>query len=260
MKKVLVALLLILGVGLIGNAQDRTLFSHEKFIHRGDTLNYRMLLPENFDASQKYPVVVFLHGAGERGNDNEAQLVHGSKLFLEPANRKNFPAIVIFPQCPKDSYWANVKFKDPVSGSRFDFQEGGEPTRPMKLIQKLLKEVRSKRYADKNRFYVAGLSMGGMGTYEILRRQPKFFAAAIAICGGDNVSNVAKYKKVPLWVFHGAKDNVVLPIESERVVNERAKLGYPAKFTLYPEANHNSWDPAFAEPEFLNWLFSHERK
>jgi predicted peptidase len=101
--------------------------------------------------------------------------------------------------------------------------------------------------------------MGGMGTFEILRRKPKAFAAAFAICGGDHVENVKKYKNVPLWIFHGGKDTTVPLSKSEAVVNELKRLNRPAKFTVYPEAGHNSWDPAFAEPEFLSWIFSHKR-
>lgn len=92
-------------------AQDISLFEKHLFIQNGDTLPYRLLLPENYDASKKYPLVFFLHGAGERGNDNEKQLVHGAKLFLKEENRKRFPAIIVFPQCPANSFWSNVQFK-----------------------------------------------------------------------------------------------------------------------------------------------------
>lgn len=258
MKNIL-AFAVFLSLVVSAKGQDKTLFSREVLIKGHDSLHYRMLLPENFDAARKYPVLLFLHGAGERGNDNEAQLTHGAKLFLDKKVRQDFPAIVIFPQCPKNDYWSNVKFKDPKTGSRFDFQAGGEPTRPMKLVMELMRDLKKRKFTDNDRIYVGGLSMGGMGTFEILRRKPKLFAAAIAICGGDNAANVRKYRKVPIWVFHGGKDDVVLPAESERVVSELKKLGSEVKYTLYPNANHNSWDPAFAEPELLPWLFSQKR-
>lgn len=252
----LIILALLMQTSLM--AQDKPEYSKEAFIKGSDTLLYRLLLPENFDPAKKYPVLFFLHGAGERGNNNEAQLTHGSKLFQSERMRKDFPAIVVFPQCPANDYWSNVQFKD--TGDRFAFQKGGEPRKAMELLIDLVGNFRSMKYTDNDRFYVGGLSMGGMGTLEILRRKPRVFAAAFAICGGDNVENAKKYKKVPLWFFHGEKDNVV-PVEKTKVVvAELQRLNAPeVKMTLYPEANHNSWDAAFAEPELLPWLFSHKR-
>lgn len=237
-------------------AQDS--FEARTYVVGNDTLQYRILMPEAFDPQKEYPVVFFLHGAGERGSDNQAQLVHGSKLFLDSNNRQKFPAIVIFPQCPTNSYWSNVTFPM-IDGKRtFKFGKGGQPTLPMKLLIGLVKDMEEQPYVDDDRFYVGGLSMGGMGTFEILRRMRGDFAAAFAICGGDDPANARKYRKTPLWIFHGAKDDVVLPAYSEAVVQALKKKGADVRFTLYPEANHNSWDNAFAEPELLPWLFSHE--
>jgi predicted peptidase len=259
MRKLLAIALLLFISAHYSTAQDKTLFSKEQFIRGGDTLRYRMLLPENFDANKKYPVLFFLHGAGERGNDNEAQLVHGSKLFLNSENRENFPAIIIFPQCPQNDYWSNVIKGDANSAERFSFQKGGKAGKSMSMLMALAAKMKSEKFTDNDRFYVGGLSMGAMGTFEILRRKPNLFASAFAICGGDHVENVKKYKHVPLWVFHGAKDNVVPIQKSEIVVNELKRLAADVKFTVYPDANHNSWDAAFAEPDFLSWIFSFRR-
>lgn len=257
MKKLLsIALLLMVNLAY---SQDKSLFTIELFIKGNDTLKYRMLLPENFDAEKQYPVLFFLHGAGERGNDNEAQLVHGSKLFLNAENRKNFPAIIIFPQCPQNDYWSNVKINNANTTDRFSFQKGGKPNKAMSLLMALVSKIKSEKFSDNDRFYVGGLSMGAMGTFELLRRKPNVFASAFAICGGDHVENVKKYKHMPLWVFHGGKDNVVPIQKSEIVVNELKRLGADVKFSIYPDANHNSWDPAFAEPDFLSWIFSFRR-
>jgi len=259
MKKSFPFFLLAFFMLQVSLAQDKTLFTKEQFIKGGDTLQYRMLLPENFDPAKEYPVLFFLHGSGERGSDNEAQLFHGSKLFLKPEVRKDFPAIVIFPQCPKNDFWANVKFGDGKSTERFGFQKGGKPGKAMEMLMGLLGQMKAEKFTDNDRFYVGGLSMGGMGTFELLRRKPKAFAAAFSICGGDHIENVKKYKKIPLWVFHGGKDTTV-PIEkSEIVVNELKRLNGNVKFSIYPEAGHNSWDSAFAEPEFLSWLFTFKK-
>ncbi|MNR41841.1 esterase [compost metagenome] len=117
-----------------------------------------------------------------------------------------------------------------------------------------------KPFVDEKRVYVGGLSMGAMGTYELLRRKKKLFAAAFAICGGDHVANVQKYKNVPLWIFHGEKDDVV-PVVLSTIISDQLKvLGKEPKLTLYPNANHNSWDAAFADPKLLPWLFSNQKQ
>lgn len=241
-------------------AQDLNLYEKHLFIKDGDTLPYRLLLPANYDPGKKYPLVLFLHGAGERGNDNEKQLIHGAKLFLTDEAKSKFPAIVVFPQCASNSYWSNVAFKSlPDGGRDFIFTTGNEATTPMKLAQELLKDLMKKYPVIKRQVYVTGLSMGGMGTFEIVARNPKLFAAAMPICGGGAPASAKKLKKTEWWVFHGAKD-VVVPLKySEEMVEALKKVKAPVRFTVYPEANHNSWDPAFAEPDFLSWLFSKKK-
>lgn len=252
-------LLLAVALTQLLHAQDKSLFQKKQFILGSDTLPYRILLPENYDASKKYPLVFFLHGAGERGNDNEAQLVHGSKLFLDPVTRKNYPAIVVFPQCPKNSFWSNVDFKMENGKREFYFKTDGEPTLAMKLAQELLYSIQKEYPVNKKKIYAGGLSMGGMGTFEIVRRNPKLFAAAFPICGGANPATAPQLKKVKWWVFHGAKDDVVPPSLSEKMVEALKGVKADVKFTLYPDANHNSWDAAFAEPELLSWLFAQKK-
>ncbi|WP_036692098.1 prolyl oligopeptidase family serine peptidase [Pedobacter glucosidilyticus] len=258
--RILSSILLLVILSFEMKAQDISKFKDETFIYKGDTLPVRVLYPKNFDATKKYPLVLFLHGRGESGNNNKSQLIHGSKLFLE--KQDEFPAIVVFPQCSKDSYWANVNIvTDKEKGKRhFNFLQGGKPTKAMSLLLTYLKELKKLAYLDEDRFYLGGLSMGGMGTYEMLRRQPNTFTAAFAICGGDHVKNVRKYAhKVNLWIFHGAKDDVVIPEFSLLIHEELKRLGAKPKYTVYPDANHNSWDPAFKEPELLPWLFSNKK-
>ncbi len=242
-------------------AQDFSAFQSKYHSHRGDTLPYRILYPEDYDPQGSYPVLFFLHGAGERGNDNEKQLTHGASLFLADSVRQNFQGIVVFPQCPTDAFWSNVNIQSQPNGKReFYFNTGGKPTVAMRLFLRLVNHAIKNEAVDKRRVYIGGLSMGGMGTYEALRRKPKVFAAAFAICGGDHTSNVAKYAHVPLWVFHGEQDDVVPVTHSRVIVDELKRLKANPRYTFYPAANHNSWDPAFAEPDFLPWLFSHTKK
>ncbi|GHA26821.1 phospholipase [Salinimicrobium marinum] len=241
-------------------AQELNEFEKEHFLQGKDTLNYRILYPKDFSEEKQYPIVLFLHGAGERGNDNESQLTHGADLFLKSENRKDFPAIVIFPQAPKEDYWANVEVNREVVPYEFNFRNEEEPTKALHLVMALLNSVTSEKYTDKNRIYVGGLSMGGMGTYEILSRMPETFAAAFAICGGADPVITEKYpKNFNIWIFHGEQDNVVPPELSKTMARQINTHGGNAKLSLYPDDNHNSWDSAFSEPYLLSWLFSHQK-
>ncbi len=237
-------------------AQHTDAFIKKEFVKDGDTLKYNILYPEQMKSGKKYPLVLFLHGSGERGNDNQKQLTHGSKLFLNEEVRKNYPAIVLFPQCPPEEMWTHrIKKKSPAGVWVFEFPLGAEPTKPTALVNELVEQLLSSGKVDVSRVYIIGMSMGGIGTLEFLYQWPHKYAAANVICGGNDPNFVASYKDVPIWFFHGAKDDVVPPIYSKQVYEAHKKLNPKSKYTLYPEANHNSWDAAFAEPDFLKWLF-----
>lgn len=253
MNRIIIISLIIIYSSAIGLAQPQ--FQKKRFRQ----LPYQILQPDNIDTFKKYPVVLFLHGAGERGDDNEKQLVHGSQLFLDSLSK--YPAIVLFPQCPINSYWSNVnivKYDD--GGREFQFKNDGKPTESLLTVMNLMDSIQNLEWVDRSKIYVAGLSMGGMGTLELIYRKPKMFAAAISICGGANPNTSNTFaREVALWVFHGAKDDVVDPKYSQILVEEIQKRGGDVRFSLYPEANHNSWDRAFAEPELLSWLFSNSK-
>ncbi len=261
MKNILALFIFLFTAGTI-SAQDYSLYRKELFISGKDTMPYRLLLPENYSPGKTYPLILFLHGAGERGNDNESQLVHGGNLFLKDSIRKNFPAIVVFPQCSADSYWSNIIPKYDSTGKRigFVFSDGGTPTKAMRLLMELFHQLHKKFKIDKRMEYAGGLSMGGMGTFEIVNRNPGVFAAAFAICGGANPETAKNISTTAWWIFHGLKDDVVNPEYSIDMANALKAAGADVKLTLYPEANHNSWDSAFAEPDFLPWLWSHRLK
>ena len=239
------------------SAQDKALFTKQIFIQKGDTFPYRILLPHNYDPKIKFPLVIFLHGSGERGNDNEKQLTHGAELFLRDSIRKKYPAIVVFPQCSENSYWSNVNIAvDKVSAERtFQFITNSEPTVAMNLLINLIDDLKRKYSIQKKRIYISGLSMGGMGTFELVRRKPNLFAAAMPICGGANITTAKDLLKTKWWIFHGEKDDVVNPQFSKDMAAAILNEGGSAKLTIYPNANHNSWDSAFAEKNFMQWMF-----
>lgn len=238
-------------------AQNLELYKEKLFIQNSDTLKYRIMYPKDFSEDKNYPIVLFLHGAGERGSDNTSQLIHGSKLFANDENREAFPAIVIMPQCPKDDFWANASVDRTTMPITLKFPNGGEPTKALHLVMQLMDGMIAKPFVNNSQFYVGGLSMGGMGTFEILSRKPDMFAAAFAICGGGNLEAAQTYAtKTDLWIFHGAKDDVVNPQLSIDMVSAILNHGGKPNFTLYGKDNHNSWDSTFAEPQLLPWLFS----
>ncbi|MEP4535378.1 MAG: dienelactone hydrolase family protein [Cyclobacteriaceae bacterium] len=247
--------LFCLFVALVALAQPE----FEARVYKSDLgeLNYRILYPENFSTNQAYPVLLFLHGAGERGADNQKQLVHGSKLFSDASFRKDYPAIVVFPQCPRDDYWSNVSVDRSFYPLRLLFQEDGEATSPLQQVMGLMDSLYALPFTKNHQFYLGGLSMGGMGTFELAARKSDIFAAAFSICGGGHPAWAEQIAgNVPMWVFHGAKDDVVLPSHSTEMVIAIREQGGVAKYTLYTDANHNSWDPTFAEPKLMSWLFS----
>ncbi len=239
-------------------AQDKSLFRKEWFMQSGDTMPYRILLPKNYEPLKSYPLIFFLHGRGESGSDNERQLNNGSYLFLRDSIRERYPAIVVFPQCAVKSYWSNVIniAADSAKGKRtFYFTSGGEPSKAMQLLLALVDNIFERFNIKKQQVYAGGLSMGAMGTYELVRRKPGMFAAAFAICGGAHPATAKQINKTRWWLFHGLKDDVVLPVYTRQIEAALKKTKADVKATYYPQANHNSWDAAFAEPGLINWLF-----
>lgn len=233
------------------------LFLKKEFIYKGDTLRYRVLFPENYDKSKAYPLVLFLHGSGERGSDNEKQLTHGASLFTDSLNRKNFPAIVLFPQCPENQSWVTIV---ELSDAKFKMVDTNEPAKPLFLAKKMIEFYQKTEAVNNKRIYILGLSLGGMGTFDLICRYPKTFAAAIPICGAVNVERLKKVRKMPIRIYNGDSDKSVSPEYSRNAYIELKAAGSQhVEHIEYPGVGHNSWTPAFAEPDFIKWLFSQKR-
>lgn len=260
MKKMSPLFLLLVLFYEPASAQKPALFEKKLFIHATDTLRYRILYPENYKKRKAYPLLVFLHGSGERGRDNEAQLIHGGNLFVREDIRRHFPAIVIFPQCPADSVWAKTK-KIRNNDQRI-FLSDESPTVPSRLVKELIDSLSANRIVNAKRRYLGGLSLGGFGTYDMLIRYPGYFASAFPICGACNIPLfLERAGNTPLWIFHGALDNVVPPTSDRELYKALMTRGAThVHYTEYPLATHNSWDSAFAEPKLLPWLFSDRKR
>lgn len=234
-------------------SQELKTYEKEIFVNENDTLNYRILKPLNYNPQKQYPVHLFLHGAGERGNDNVSQLIHGGNLFLEKENREKYNSWVIFPQAPQNDWWG---YKDP-----YKFAYNVKESKAISLVVKLMDSFIERSDVDTNRVYVSGLSMGGMGTFVILNLRPDMFAAATPICGDGNPDLVNNYaKKIPMWIFHGSDDTVVSPKKSLKMANAIIDAGGSPKITFYENVGHDSWNNAFAEKNFLKWIHSKTKK
>ena len=223
----------------------------------GDSLSYRLLCPEVEQKGEKYPLVLFLHGAGERGSDNEKQLFHGSQMWLNPVNRENYPAFVLFPQCPESGYWA---YNERPSSFEPDQMPYDLPiSNVFTILKELLDTYLAMPQVDKKRIYIIGLSMGAMGTYDMAIRYPEVFAAAIPICGTVNATRLKAAKEVKFRIFHGDADSVV-PVSGSRQAYKALKAaGADVKYTEFPGVTHGSWNPAFTQPDFMSWLFSQKK-
>ena len=219
----------------------------------GTTLNYRLLKPQNYDAAKKYPLVLFLHGAGERGDDNAAQLRHGAPLFTKPEVREKYACFVVAPQCPAEQKWADIDWSSdaPVQ------PEKASPS--MTLTLAAIEALRKEFSIDADRLYVTGLSMGGYGTWDLITRFPERWAAAAPVCGGGDKAKAALAKAVPIWAFHGVEDQAVKLVRTVEMIDAIKAAGGNALFSEYPYLAHDSWTTAYQEPDFLPWFFAQRR-
>lgn len=262
LKKVIPILLLLI-CSYFSQAQDFRAYKKALFIHGTDTLPYRILYPENYRKEKPYPLIVYLHGAGWRGNDNEHQLNGSGRFFLNDSIRKKFPAIVVFPQCPADSMWFNLP-PGPPYDTTVAFNHAMNTlalSTPERLVKLLMDSLAEHKIADKNRIYLGGGSLGGFGTYDLVVHYPDYFAAAFPICGQANVMLYPKRaSKVPVWIFHGAIDDIINPWPDRSLITALQHSGAKnAKYTEYPGLKHEIEASVFAEPGFFPWLFSFKK-
>jgi predicted peptidase len=198
-------------------------------------LDYLLYLPKDYDSQESWPLVIFLHGAGERGNDLELVKKHGPPKLIDEG--KDFPAIVVSPQCGQGRWWHAQLFE----------------------LTALIGDVEAKYKVDKSRIYLTGLSMGGFGTWALAAYTPDRFAALVPICGGGEALGALALVRTPVWAFHGAKDPVVPLKRSQDMVDALTRFKGNVQFTIYPEALHDSWTETYNNQDLWKWLFEHKR-
>ena len=196
---------------------------------------YLLYLPDGYsaDTTKKWPLLIFLHGSGESGEDLSKVKVHGPPKLIEQG--KKFPFIVVSPQAPPRAGWR------------------------AEILRAMLLDLKKRYRVDNDRVYLTGLSMGGFGTWDLSEKFPDEFAAIAPICGGGDENKVWKLRHMPVWCFHGAKDDVVLPIQSQKMVDELKKYNSNVRLTLYPDANHNSWEVTYNNDSLYTWFLSQKK-
>ncbi len=220
-------------------------------------LPYRLFVPKNYEASRRYPMIVFLHGSGERGTDNQAQInANGPPRMASDEVQAEQPCFVLAPQCPPENRWQSWDQKSPRGVM---VRMAAQPSDPMRLLMQLLDELPHQFSLDTRRIYLTGLSLGGFGTWELLARRPQMFAAAVPICGRADLTTAPILKSIPIWAFHGDADQSVSVEHTRAMVGALTVFGAPVRYTEYPGVGHNSWDRAYAEPELFPWLFAQHK-
>ena len=215
-------------------------------VYRGPqqgTMPYRLFVPRGYDAAKKYPLVLWLHGSGGAGSDNRRQITlastQGTHIWIRPENQAQNPTFVLAPQSPSGKTWNTPGQLD--------------------VVLAILAAVQKEFSIDALRLYVAGQSMGGYGTWELIMRKPGLFAAAIPLCGGGRFMNASVLARMPIWAFHGAIDATVSVYESRKMIDAIRKAGGNPRYTEYPAVGHDVWIPAFKEPGLIDWVFAQHK-
>jgi predicted peptidase len=197
-------------------------------------MGYLLYLPQEYDSvSADWPVLFFLHGIGERGSDLEKVKTHGPPKLI--AEGRQFPFIVVSPQCPDDQWWS------------------------ADILKVLVEDISDTYRVDRDRMYLTGLSMGGYGTWALASGYPELFAAIAPVCGGGKTETAGKLRSMPVWIFHGAEDLVVPLNESQKMADALTAAGNPPKFTVYKNVGHDAWTQTYENDELYEWLLEQKK-
>jgi len=254
--KIVVVLYLSIGGTLFTNAQTFAYKTHTNASIASYSMPYRLFIPDGYNANTSYPIVLYLHGAGDRGTDNNSPLngSRGASLWAEVANQASFPCFVVAPQCPANKQWVNTNWSL-GSYSITNIPMSDE----LKMVKDIIETLETQYNIDASRLYITGLSMGGYGTWDFILRYPTMFKAAIPICGAGDPSKASLISAIPLRVFHSSDDPIVPVAGSREMVNAINAVGPNTRtefYTEYANQGHESWVNAYNSPDLVNWLFT----
>jgi predicted peptidase len=221
-----------------------------------EKFTYLILSPLKIEEGKQYPLLFFMHGAGERGNNVEKLLPHLPTQMCKEEWLEKYPCFMVIPQCRDGEQWVDQNWSEKES-----VPIAKKPNDQMAMAIAVLEESLKKLPIDRDRVYLTGLSMGGFGSWELAMRRPKLFAAAAPICGGGDETQAARLKGIPIWAAHGDADTVVWPVRSRTMVEAIKEAGGNVKYTEYPGVGHNSWTPFYSDPQgVIPWLFQQVKK
>ena len=232
-------------------------FAKKSFSYDTTTINYRFYKPAILNETEKVPLILTLHGAGERGDDNEKQIAWHSLAtgWVDSSSQSKHPCFVVSPQCPENNRWVDNTWKTSVV-TQDSIKISNELLTVINLVENIIKEYP----VDPDRVYITGLSMGGFGTWDLITRYPDKFAAAIPMSGAGDPSKAELIKHIPIWVFHGALDKAV-PVEGSRnMVKALQECGGNVIYTELPDKGHVMWKEQYENPLLHDWLFSKSRE
>ena len=235
-------------------------YEKKVFINEGDSLPYRLLKPENEVQGKKYPLVIFLHGSGERGNDNKIQLSFGGKMWMNPVNREKHPTYVLFPQCPRDSFGVfSIDASKPFNHD--EFMRHPKFSKVGMNLKALIESYIANPQIDSKRIYIMGTSMGSMSTFDMAIRFPELFTAVVPICGsltGDRLKSL-QGKDIKFRIFHGDADPIAPVTDARAAYRKLLELGVDVEYFEYPGVDHGCWYKACIEPTFVDWIFNQRK-
>ncbi len=242
--------------GQLSQAFVQSLFSYETHTDKaGTTIPYRLYLPSNYDATKEYPLLVVLHGAGERGNNNESQLAHMIRALYDQNASPLADAIVFCPQCPENQQWVDT----PWANGNYSSAAVAE-SNELKCVIDIIAKLKKDYSVNDERVYAMGLSMGGFGTWDLLTRHSDIFAAGVPICGGGDPLKAKELAKLPIWTFHGSADGVVPPSGTKAMANAINKQN-PENFHYeeFQGMDHGIWETVAGREDVLKWLFEQSK-
>ncbi|NQT88558.1 prolyl oligopeptidase family serine peptidase [bacterium] len=257
-KRTLALLLLLAGMSLAGQADpfEEAALTYTGGPYKAEVFRYRILRPAAVEAGRTYPLIFFLHGAGERGDENRNQLKYLPEQMAKPEMRERYPCFLIAPQCRKGKQWVNAPW-----GAKESTPIAEKPSHQLQVAIAIVQKAMKDLPIDKSRVYLTGLSMGGYGAWELAMRHPEWFACVAALCGGGDERQAKRLVGLPIWAFHGSKDNVVRPVRSQVLVEAIRKAGGTVKYTELDGHGHGIWNPVYRDPKgVVPWMFEQTRK